>query len=61
MQLDFVKIECTIKFDPSSLILLCDDASLPNMLRWNDVYCRVYVSSCGCADCNTPNDGSMTK
>ena len=27
MQSDFLKIEFTVKFDPSSLILLCDDAS----------------------------------
>ena len=40
-----VKFEFTLKFDPSSLILLCDDAFYTSILRRNDVYCRVYVSS----------------
>ena len=45
MHPELVKFEFTVKFDPSPLIVLCDDASYASMLRWNDVYCRVYVSS----------------
>ena len=45
LQSNLVKLEFTLKFDPSLLILLCDDASFTNMLRRNDVYCQVYVSS----------------
>ena len=54
MQPDFMKIEFTVKFDPSSLILLCDDPSFRSMLRWNDIYCQVYVSPCGRVDCDIP-------
>ena len=36
---ELVKFEFTIKFDPSSLIMLFDDASYASMLKWNDVYC----------------------
>ena len=39
-----VKYEFSVKFDPSSLIVLFDDASYASMLRRNDVYCWVYVS-----------------
>ena len=45
MRMKSVKFEFTVKFYPSSLIVLCDDASHTSMLRWNDVYYRVYVSS----------------
>ena len=45
LQLDVVKLEFIVKLDPSLLILLCDDASFTSMLRRNDVYCWVYVSS----------------
>ena len=45
LQSDLVKLEFTMKFDPSLLILLCDDASFVSMLRRNDVYCWFYVSS----------------
>ena len=45
LQSDLVKLEFTVKFDPSLLILLCDDASFVSMLGRNDVYCWVYVSS----------------
>ena len=40
-----VKLEFIVKFNPSSLIVLFDDASYASMLRRNDVYCWVYVSS----------------
>ena len=42
---ELVKFEFTVKFDQSSLIVLCDDASYVSMIRRNDVYCRVYVFS----------------
>ena len=42
---ELVKFEFTVKFDQSSLIMLFDDASYASMLKWNDVYCWVYVSS----------------
>ena len=45
MRPELVKFEFTVKFDTSSLIVLFDDASYASMLRRNDVYCRVYVSS----------------
>ena len=45
MRPELVKFEFIVKFDPSSLIVLFDDASYASMLRWNDVYCRVYVFS----------------
>ena len=45
MRPELVKFEFTIKFDPSLLIMLFDNASYTSMLRWNDVYYRVYVSS----------------
>ena len=45
LQSNLVKLEFMVKFDPSLLILLSDDASLAIMLRRNDVYCRVYVST----------------
>ena len=51
---DLVKLEFTMKFDPSFLILLCDDASFDSMLRRNDVYCQVYVSSTECLASNYP-------
>ena len=47
---DQVKIEFTIKFASSSLILLYDDSSFMRMLTYNEMYCRVYVSSCGGID-----------
>ena len=45
MRPELVKFEFIVKFDPSLLIMLFDDASYVIMLRRNDVYCRVYVSS----------------
>ena len=45
MSPELVKFEFTVKFDPSSLIMLFDDASYVSMLKRNDVYYRVYVSS----------------
>ena len=45
MRPELVKFEFIVKFDPSLLIMLFDDASYASMLRRNDVYCRVYVTS----------------
>ena len=45
MRPKLVKFEFTVKFDPFSLIVLFDDASYASMLRRNDMYYRVYVSS----------------
>ena len=45
MHPELVKFEFTVKFDPSSLIVLFDDASYVSMIIRNDVYCRVYLSS----------------
>ena len=46
MRPKLVKFEFKFKFDPSSsLTVLFDDTSYTSMLRRNNVYCRVYVSS----------------
>ena len=45
LQSDLVKLKFTVKFDPSLLILLFDNASFVSMLKRNYIYCRVYVSS----------------
>ena len=52
MQPDLVKIEFIVKFDPSLLILLCDDASFVSILKHNDVYFRVYIFSIGHVSCD---------
>ncbi|RVW99511.1 hypothetical protein CK203_021374 [Vitis vinifera] len=40
-----IKLEFTVKFDPSCLLPLHDDAALLKMFRFNEMFCRVYVSS----------------
>ena len=40
-----VKFHYTCKFDPSLMVLLNDEEELMKMFRFNDNYCRVYVSS----------------
>ena len=35
---ELVKFEFIVKFDSSSLIVLCDDVSYASMLKQNDVY-----------------------
>ncbi|XP_059591763.1 uncharacterized protein LOC100245246 isoform X1 [Vitis vinifera] len=40
-----IKLEFTVKFDPSCLLLLHDDAAILKMFRFNERFCRVYVSS----------------
>lgn len=39
------KFHFTVKFDPSCLILLDDDASLQDMFRFNEC-CRIYLLPC---------------
>ena len=39
-----VKLQYTCKFDPSMLVLLCNEQELLKMFRFNDMYCRLYVS-----------------
>ena len=41
-----IKLEFTVKFDPSCLLPLHDEASVLKMFRFNDMFCRVYVSPC---------------
>ena len=43
MRSGLVKFEFIVKFNPSLLIVLFDDASYASMLKRNDVYCQVYV------------------
>ena len=45
MRLELVTFEFTVKVDPSSLIMLFDNASYVSMLKHNDVHYWVYVSS----------------
>lgn len=40
-----IKLEFTVKFDPSCLLPLHDDASLLKMFKFN-MFCCVYVSQC---------------
>ena len=40
------KISFTLQFDPSCLVPLDDDASISKNFRYNDRFCRVYVSTC---------------
>ena len=43
MRPELVKFELTVKFDPSSLIMLFDDASYVSVLRRNYVYCQLCI------------------
>ena len=40
-----IKLEFTVKFEPSCLLPLHDDATLLKMFRFNEMFCHVYVSS----------------
>ena len=40
-----IKLEFTIKFNPSCLLPLHDNAALLKMFRFNEMFCQVYVSS----------------
>ncbi|KAL6316092.1 hypothetical protein AAG906_015608 [Vitis piasezkii] len=39
-----IKLEFTVKFDPSCLLPLYDDTTILKMFRFNEMFCRVYVS-----------------
>ena len=39
-----MKFHYICKFDPSLMVLLNDDEELMKIFRFNDSYCRVYVS-----------------
>ena len=41
---DSTKLEFTVKFDPSCLLSLDDDATILKMFRFNEMFCLVYVS-----------------
>ena len=38
-----IKLEFTVKFDPSCLLPLHDEAAIVKMFRFNDMFCHVYV------------------
>ena len=40
-----IKLEFTVKFDPSCLLPLHDDVAILKMFRFNEMFYRVYVSS----------------
>ena len=40
-----IKLEFTVKFEPSCLLPLHDDAALLKMFRFNKMFCHAYVSS----------------
>ena len=39
-----MKMHYTFNFDPSMLVLLCDEQELLKMFRFNNMYCHLYVS-----------------
>ncbi|KAL6318131.1 hypothetical protein AAG906_035636 [Vitis piasezkii] len=41
-----IKLEFTVRFDPLCLLPLHDEATIVKMFRFNDMFCRVYVSPC---------------
>ena len=41
---NLIKLEFTVKFDPSCLLPLHDETTVVKMFRVNDMFCRVYVS-----------------
>ena len=41
---NLVKLHYTCKLEPSMLILLSNEQELLKMFRFNDMYCRLYVS-----------------
>ena len=45
-----VEFHFTVKFDPSCQLPLNDDASLARMFRFNDMFCRIYLSPCAEAE-----------
>ena len=41
-----IKLDFTMKFDPSCLLSLHDDANIVKMFKFNDMFCRAYVFQC---------------
>ncbi|RVX19034.1 hypothetical protein CK203_007171 [Vitis vinifera] len=41
-----IKLEFTVKFDPSCLLPLHNDGDIVNMFKFNDMFCHVYISQC---------------
>ncbi|RVW81075.1 hypothetical protein CK203_045361 [Vitis vinifera] len=41
-----IKLEFTVKFDPSCLLPLHNDGDIVNMFKFNDMFCHVYISHC---------------
>ncbi|KAL6333259.1 hypothetical protein AAG906_028442 [Vitis piasezkii] len=41
-----IKLDFTVKFDPSCLLPLHDDVDIVNMFKFNDMFCRAYVFQC---------------
>ena len=39
-----IKLEFTVKFDPSCILLLYDDTTILKMFKFNEMFCRIYVS-----------------
>ena len=40
---NLIKLEFTVKFDPSCLLPLHDETAVVKMFRFNDMFCHVYV------------------
>ena len=43
---NLVKLDFTVKFDPSCLLSLHNDADIVKMFKFNDMFCRAYVFQC---------------
>ena len=41
-----IKLDFTVKFGQSRLLLLHDDADIVKMFKFNDMFCRAYVFQC---------------
>ena len=41
-----IKLDFTVKFDPSCLLPLHDDADIVKMFKFNDMFCCAYVFQC---------------
>lgn len=41
-----IKLEFTVKFNPSYLLILHDDTDILKIFKFNNMFCRAYVSQC---------------
>ena len=41
-----IKLEFTVKLEPSCLLPLHDDVDILKMFKFNDMFCHVYISQC---------------